>query len=378
MVRDSVDLPGLLAASGIVGIAGALAVASLFLLVQPIWAIIDCVDSPRDKDAKLLVSLALFLTWGLGSTLYGLFFAASRNLHRFTLFTLALSLLLGIGGMSACTFGLVRSAEQARVDSQEKRLEAERALESFRPPRVAADAVAPFPALQIVHRENSESSAAVAQFTLAGPLTESARDVSNRIRHVAPAGEGLYAITDHDFGAVSPTSGRLVKIAVDPAFEADFSWPKGLAFDSASERLVVMTAHVRTRFYRYDPRRSAWEQLPSEHAGLPLVALSYSAADDSLYALERERSASALTTLHRFNAEGASLGELRLDPPIPVHPEQQTGFQLHASSTRLVLMVPARTDLPAQASRLFLVDPASGAVSAAAADSAHPAAAPRS
>ncbi len=368
------DLPSFLAASGLAGVFAALVLGTLFCLVQPIWAIIDCIESDREKDAKVLVSVALLVTWGLGSTLYGLFLSVSRALRVFTLVMLAVLFLLGVGGIATCAVGAFQGAKESQRQAAIEKVEIEEAIRTFRPAAVAADAVEPFPALHFTYpgsgpaSHGAPSSVSLADHDLAGPIAASARDVSPEVRHVATSADGgVFALTTHEFGAISPATGRFVEIAVDPQLEDDFSWPKGLAFDPVAQRMVVLTSHVHTRFFRYDPRTSAWERLPSEHRNGSLVALAYSPADASLYALERPHGGRELTTLRRFNDQGASIGVVALDPPIPVPEDLDAGFQLHASSGNLVLIVPPSAASGGEAAaggRLYLVDREDGDVAA--------------
>jgi len=70
-------MPEILTGLGIFGLVTVCALASLFCLFQPIWALVDCVDSDRDRETKVLVTVAILFTWGLGSLVYGIFFAKS-------------------------------------------------------------------------------------------------------------------------------------------------------------------------------------------------------------------------------------------------------------------------------------------------------------
>jgi hypothetical protein len=133
--------------------------------------------------------------------------------------------------------------------------------------------------------------------------------------------------------------------------------------------VYVMTSHVSTQFYRFDPDSSAWQRLPAEIRGLPIVGLTYLASDGCLYALEYESGDRALRRIQRFNTEGASLGAVDLHPVVPVGSEGL--FQLQTSGDRLILILPplatepVRTATPAGAStgnRTFVVDPKSGEV----------------
>jgi len=359
------DISQLLAATGIFGVVAALALASVFLLVQPVWAIIDCVDSDRQSETKVLVSVALLCTWGLGGLLYGAFFANSRNLRVFTLVTLALLILLGVASIGTCTLGAIQSSERSRQEDEIASAKAEQELREFEPGAIAPDAIAPFRALLFVGGM-TRRSASVADFTLGGPVLASARDVSERIRHVAAGPDALFAITDHDFGAISPTTGRLVKIALDPSLEKEFSWPKGLAFDAEAQKLVILSAHVSTRFYRYDPRTAAWERLPAEPRGGDLRGLAWLPETELLYSLELEPRTRYLERIQRFNTQGASVGALPIVPRIPLPSHLGTGFQLHASSGHLVLIVPPAAakagKAPVEPQRIFAIEPGTGAV----------------
>jgi hypothetical protein len=65
--------------------------------------------------------------------------------------------------------------------------------------------------------------------------------------------------------------------------------------------------------------------------------------------------------VHRFNATGASLGAIALEPPIPVGRYRPELVQLYASSGRLVVLLgPLSED--ATDDRMGVVDPSTGRV----------------
>jgi DNA-binding beta-propeller fold protein YncE len=242
----------------------------------------------------------------------------------------------------------------------------------FTPQEISTEAIAPFTAIEFVHGDHYPRSAALAQFTLNGPETESARNIDAKIRHVAYDHENdrCFALTTHDFGTITPSSGRFTKIEVDSSL-GDFSWPKGLALNTKENKVIIMTSHVYTRFYVYDPRASDWEQLPSEIRDLPLSSLAYSPDDNSLYALEDETRSRSLNRIHRFNTQGASLGSAVLQPAIPMASRTESPLQLHWSSKMLVLLlppfdsdegIPAQPALTGTGNRLLAVEPATGTV----------------
>jgi hypothetical protein len=358
------ELSEILSVTGIFGFGAALLLLSLLFLVQPVWALVDCIDSERERDAKILVSLALVCTWCVGGLIYGIFFAISRNLRRLSVALVVVGFLGSVGVVGACTMGLMSAAERGRAEAERARVEAETAVQHFRPPPIAAEAVAPFSALHTAG-DGARRSVAVAEFTLAGPVPGSARDVSAGVKHVAEGSDALFALTDHDFGALSPSTGRLVGIAVEPSLEAHFSWPKGITWDADAGEVVILVSHVYTRFFRYEPRRAAWEMMPAEFRDLSLVGLAWLPGDVALFAVERPSGARQLERIARFNARGAALGSLALEPPIPLAPGGGDGIQLHASSGRLVLVLPPAGESGVAASaRIYVVDPATGAVSA--------------
>ncbi|MGH0034181.1 MAG: hypothetical protein ACQGVK_04050 [Myxococcota bacterium] len=359
-------MPEVFAGLSLFTLVAVTALSSLFCLLQPVWSLVDCIESDRERETKVLVSVAILLTWGLGSLVYGLFFTTSRNLRRFTAASTLVMLCLVVVGFSSCVSAIATQAKRAAVEQDERRAEARQRIARFAPSEVAADAVAPFHALLVSRAAPHSTTTTLAEFTLAGPLARSARDVRGGVRHVAhdPERGRTFALTQHGFGALSPSSGAFIEIAVDPGL--DFSWPKGLAFDARAGRVVVVTSHVYTRFFSYDPETSAWEELPSEIRDLPIAGLAYLPEREVFYALDARRRASELGSLHRFNRSGALLGELALSPAIPVAEGDSERAQLLASSGKLVLLLPALAEAGEAGGpdRIFLVDPTSGAVAA--------------
>lgn len=357
-------MPEVLAGLGVFGLVAVVGLGCLFCLVQPIWSLVDCVDSDRERETKILVSLAIFFTWGLGSAVYGLFFANSANLRRFTIFSSLMLALLTIVSFSSCVSAIVAQSKQAAERHEIEQAEAHVRALAFAPSRVEDDAVAPFTAIHFARTGRHSESTALAEFTLAGPIPSTARDVRGGVRQVAHDAETgrTFALTRHDFGALSPRTGEFITIAVDPSL--DFSWPKGVAWDPQTQTAVVMTSHVHTEFFRYAPAVSSWEKLPSSLRDLPVTGLAYVPEQDLFYALGQPRDESELTELQRFNLAGAHLGRLVLSPPIPLAAaaDAERG-QIQSSSGKLVLVLPAYAiDDPAAPDRIFMVDPTSGRV----------------
>jgi len=357
-------MPEIFAGLGIAGIVTVVVLSSLFCLIQPVWAIVDCVDSDRDRETKVLVSLAIFFTWCCGSVVYGLFFARSGTLRKFTIFSTLILFLVGLAAFMSCVSAITTQSRRAAAEAESKRVEAERKAATFVPNRIAPDAVAPFQAILFASTGPGRIATSLAEFNLNGPAFQTARDIRKGIRHVAHDAEAgrTFALTTHEFGALSPTTGELIQIHVDPSFE--FSWPKGIAWDPVRRSVVVMTSHVYTRLYSYDPTTSAWSRLPAEFRDLSAIGLALIPESGVLYTVALAHGARELGELQRFNTRGSGLGPLRLDPAIPLwQADDVQQLQLHSSSGQLVLMLPPGPD-DARPARIFVVDPDTGAVSA--------------
>jgi hypothetical protein len=362
-------LGGLLGGLGLLGVVAAVLIGFVVLLILPWWAMIDCIRSERGSNVKVVGVIFLVLTWGLGSVLYGLFFSTSRVLRVFTVFAV-----LGFGVILVpSVISLFTGAGIAgKVQAERNRLEQEELLSQFQPGTISADAIEPFHAVHFLYDDYRPTAATLARFTLTGPDHGTARDIDKDVRHVAydDENERYFALTSHAFGTITPSSGRFTEVEVDPSL-GDFSWPKGIAFDKEKRQVYVMTSHVFTRFYRFDPRTSDWQSLPTELRDLPLVALAHSPIEDCLYGLEYRHGDPALNRIHRFNATGASLGPIQLEPAIPVPGGLVSFVQLHESGGKLVLLLPPLGPGPRQAddvpiapteNRVFVVDPSTGEV----------------
>lgn len=363
-------MPEVLAGLGIFGLVGVAAAASLFCLFQPVWALVDCIDSDRDRETKVLVSLAIVCTWGLGSLVYGLFFARSRNLRGFTVVSTLAMVAIAVLSVGSCVSAIATQARRAAERNEAREAEARRRAAEFAPAPIARDAVAPFVALHLTRTGRHTTSTALAEFDLAGPIASTARDVRGgilRVAHDAVGGRN-FALTRHAFGAISAKTGEFIGIAVDPGL--DFSWPKGIAWDPESERAVVLTSHVYTRLFTYDPATSSWEMLPTALRDVPAAGLACVPGESSFYALDVPLQAKELSALHRFNRAGAHVGRVALSPPVPLSDgDDAVGAQLFHSSGKLVLLLPPLDADPAtggehstRTERLFAIDPRTGAV----------------
>ncbi len=371
-------MPEIFAGLSLFGLVAVCALSSLFCLFQPIWSLVDCIDSDRERETKVLVSIAIVFTWGVGSFVYGIFFTASRNLRRFTIVSTLVMLGLVVVALGSCVSAIATHSKRVTAEAESREAEMRRRAAAFVPAFAPADAVAPFHALLVSRTGRHSSTTALAEFTLAGPFASTARDVRGGVRHVAhDAVQGrTFALTQHDFGALSPRTGEFIEIAVDPSFE--FSWPKGLAWDAQAQRVVVMTSHVYTHFLTYDPNTSVWDKLPTAVRDLSLSGLAYLPGEELLYALVVGPRATEVGELQRFNRHGANLGRVGLVPAIPIaDAEHASRAQLQASSGKLVLLIQSYDPTPPAGAaetgaaaiapgsdRIFLIDPQTGAVAA--------------
>jgi hypothetical protein len=359
-------MPEVLTGLSLLGWLLVIAVTTCFFFVQPVWSLIDCIESDRDRDTKILVGVLLFFTWGLGSVLYGVFFAGSKALRSFTVLGAVALAVLSVASFGTCVSAVVSSSEKADQRRQADLIEAKLRLEEFAPAFAAADAVAPFHALLWVRDGSITPSVSQAEFTAAGPRLASARNIDNGVRHVAhdPAAGRTFAVTQHEFGAISPTTGEFIEIGVDPTFE--FSWPKGVVWDATAQRVVVLTSHVYTHLFAYNPLTSSWEQL-AKLRGPNLVGLAFAPGEDLYFSIETQAPRSSLSALERFNRAGAKVGRLVLSPPIPLAADDDLeGAQLHSSSDKLVAILPGveGDGELREADRVFVIDPKSGVVAA--------------
>jgi hypothetical protein len=346
---------------GLFGMAVAAFFGFVTLLFLPLWALLDCALSRRARGEKAGVILGLLFTWGLGSVVYGLFFAQSRLLRVATVIAVGGVLVVFVPSVATLMAG-ARVATQTKTDGAVDERRVPSAV--FKPDMMPASAVGTFHAVHFTGTGLMPTAATIARFAHASLDAASARDTDRAIRHVVFDGQGhrYWGLTTHNFGAVSPADGRFTPVAPSPAV-GDFSWPTGIAFDASTGLVYIATSHVYTRFYRFDPRASRWEQLPSELSDLPILGLAHLASDGCLYAVERQTGDRMLRRLRRFNTEGASLGAVDLRPPIPIPDAIDARVQLVATEDALVLLLPP-VDASSTSSRVVVVDPATGIVRA--------------
>jgi hypothetical protein len=358
---------GVLAGLGVFGIIGAVLIGTLLFVLIPIWAIFDCAFSKRETNTKVLVIILLFLTWTLGSLIYSIFFSSSRPLRLFTIVSLVVVVILTIGGLATLIGG---AAIHSKAETEQKAVEEKEVRAAFNPDPVDPASVAPFKAIHFVPSGPSQASAAVADFTLAGPVASSALNIDDRVQHLVHDAQSgrYYGITQHEFGIVHPTSRLFEEIAIDPSLEQDFSWPNGLTMDPATGEIIILTSHVDSDFFSYHPATRQWKKVPTGVRGRSFIALAYAPEEQVFYAVEEPRGV-AIRSLQRFNRAGADLGTFAIQPAIPIERGHHEQVQMAFSSEKVILIVPpAAARQGAGSVSIFAIDPRGGRVGVAGAD----------
>jgi hypothetical protein len=336
----------------------------LFLL--PLACTIDVAVSERKEGVtKAILIAAFFLTGGVVTIPYGLFFSEARWLRIVT----ALSIFMGIVTVAGCSVMLV-GVQQASQPLQERKQKAkveafERALQDFKPQKLDSADITPFKAIKNVSADDPFSERVLTSFTLTGAQSSEAIQIDKSVRAVTPKTTkgDVFAITDHDVGVVSPMSGEFLKFDIEQKL-SDFSWPKGIAYDETRERIVVLCSHVFNRLFILNIARNSWELLSQNRSGDSLQGLSYLTELDEYYAVVIPNGARTLEKLARFNGNGALVGYISLTPAIPVEGDKfQQYYQLVESSGKVMLVTPG---LQGREARVFAIDVPSGTVFSAA------------
>ncbi len=207
-----------------------------------------------------------------------------------------------------------------------------------------------------------QPAASFGDFTLSGPDPDSLKPLPRDVTRVAfdPAGKRYYGIARH--GVVEVDLPRQTAAAIDVGLAVPkLSWPSDLAFDTKRGRLLV-TASTGGYLYAFDPATRGWAVLAEK---VYATAVAYHPADDAVYLLKFGGG----PVLHRLNASGAAVAEVRLDGPLvpgllDVGPGV-SGVQLVPAGDKLVLLAyphGGRGQDPRAPGKpyLYLVDPKTG------------------
>jgi hypothetical protein len=360
-----------------------------FLVVQPVWAFVDCATSAdRTKNSKMVwllmmgilavIGWSLVVAFWLGAAVtvvYGLFATRSTALKKATGIPLAVTMALSVG-LLGLMVAVPAAKDRIPAPIRERIMAGEvdpvthETIETVDPEDLVdgEDAVDPegavgtapeidrgdtFKALLIT----SSGSVALADFTLHGAVEGSAIPVSKKVQQVAaaPDGKTIYAVTKHEVGTLDPATGAFTEVHPDTSLPR-VSWPIGCAYDAAEG---VLLFDSRGPLYAFDDDRKEWKAI--EQDGLEFCAMTHSPDRDTFYGLVSNVANDYVSRVVRINANGAVVGEIALSRNIPTHSWMDRKTQLSWSGGKLIVLV-APDAAAGTGMRMYVVDPDSGDV----------------
>lgn len=195
----------------------------------------------------------------------------------------------------------------------------------------------------------------IAEFTPEGPLAGTLGAAFRWLPDVAvnPRGPTYYGSAPFA-SRIDPATAAFTRL---PDFDPNlYSHPSGLTFDTRRNRLVASTFGGVGHLLAYDPEQKTWSEL-ADLARKDVHALTYSAADDTLYGLTD-------TGILKYTPEGEPAGSVPLVFDIPGNFEVSR-YQLVATNDRLAIITAPVTDLLNERIKVqhaYLIDPDTGAV----------------
>ena len=338
---------GLLGALGFAGIAG---LAALFMLVLPIWAIVDAAGR-EDKDSRVIWIVVMIVSWGLGSLIYGLFGTKTKSLRRFTALAIVF-LIIGFAlTISSCigALALGRKAEQGRLEVE--KAHKEEVLANLR--NDARDPGNFVPAYGLLPT-GMTGSATLVQYGPSGPDLAAARALDTELRYVTAdaAAQVIYGLTDHDFGTVSP-DGHFQILKPPPEIKS-VSWGSGLAYDASSKKVLIASrAGADSALIRFDPATSAWTRL-NVNRGFEPLAIAADPENNKLYVLPELMGKRQISRIEIRNLDGAQIGGINLSMPLPFEATTFEKPQLMYSGGLLILIPTAKSSDPTRPRPFFI------------------------
>jgi hypothetical protein len=137
----------------------------------------------------------------------------------------------------------------------------------------------------------------------------------NRVA-VDPRGPTFYGIVGHQAVArLDLRTGQTERLAIDPKVP-EVSWPCGIAFDTRRNRLVVTTLGGIGHMYAFTSDTGTWAMLDTMRY-VDIESLTYSAADDCLYGLDRPTGETRAPRIHRYDPQGKLIGSANLAESLP-------------------------------------------------------------
>jgi hypothetical protein len=203
-----------------------------------------------------------------------------------------------------------------------------------------------------------------------GWMSAGARPLPAGVNRVAvdPRGLTYYGIVGHrSVGRLDLRTGEVTRLDVDPKLP-ELSWPCGIAFDTKRNRLVITTLGGVGHMYAFSPDTGTWALLGTMRY-VDIESLTYSAADDCFYGLDRPMGETRTPRIHRFAPDGKALGMANLPESLPndAGVAHYAPNQLVAAGRSLYLLtspgwLAGREAIPV---RCLRVDPATGLFTAA-------------
>jgi len=341
----------LLVGAGVIGVVAAIALASVFGFIVPIWALIDVLQR-KDMESNTRLGLAgvLFFTWGVGSFFYGLIFADNRFLRWTIIVGGLLTGCTGVLGMGSCIEGTMIQQEKTEEQRQVLSVEVEAAFEGL----PSAPMAGTVPALSIAMEGSYLRARGAGDFGPDGVDRATLAPVDDGLRHLATSEGVRVGLTDHDVVSVAE-DGAVTKL--EEPDDPGFSFLRGLAV-APDGAFVVATAHITTRLYRLLPDTLTWEPMAARSQGLPLVALAI-LDDGMMVALEEAEDHVAFRSVTLLSPQGAIVERLALSPAVPTR-GVTAGFQLVARGSEVFLVMP---EASGERAGVYRIDPATGDVS---------------
>ncbi len=333
---------------------------ALFLaVVIPVWALIDLLRRDDDPTTRVLWGLLIvFCLGGVGSILYALVGSRSSALRR-----AAVIGLVGVPVLFITAALSLQTAEQMREPAA-----------GGGDPTVDVTAMPELPTIDpsgvgtFVAARPAEGARAyqVGVFDLRGPDESTLRPVDTACDWVAldTRRQQHYCASWRGVTVVDLERELTTRLPDD---DDNFAHLAGIVYDEPRDRVLVTANTGAGGFvFAYSPSEGRWRELfeLNTHAR----ALAASAEADELYVIPKDASFSRLSSVHRYNLEGASLGEILLDPPLPLGergPGSGDGeIQLVWSGDWLVVVLTEKPErgqsiLPVE---MFAIEQASGKV----------------
>jgi uncharacterized delta-60 repeat protein len=175
------------------------------------------------------------------------------------------------------------------------------------------------------------------------------------------SGRYFYAARSHEVMRIDAQTGYVESM---PVTAGEVSWPMGMAYDSARNRVLLVTLGGEGFLYAYYPATAQWKLVRSMD-NLDVGNLVYHPAQDALYAVGQHWGDYGPWTLYRFSPEGVRQGEIELPHTCLAGAEYGFDSELISVGQYLVLLVaPEHMSYYSDAAetRMYLIDPRSGQV----------------